>query len=80
LQIVAGCFEKKKEVSMKSFVEAFGNLLTREQIKSLIYKLEDEKLLIKIKANKYTHYILNKENIDIQYNIYGQFIEKLSEH
>jgi ATP-dependent DNA helicase RecG len=78
LQIVADCFEKAKEVSMKSFVEAFGNLLTREQIKTLIYKLEDEKLLIKIKANKYTHYILNKENIDIQHNIYGQFIEKLS--
>ncbi|MDR1342496.1 MAG: putative DNA binding domain-containing protein [Prevotellaceae bacterium] len=79
LQIVAGCFEKAKEVSMKNFVDAFGSLLTREQIKTLIYKLENEKLLIKIQANKYTHYILNNRKIDIQHNIYGQFIEKLSD-
>lgn len=44
LQIVAGCFEKAKEVSMKNFVDAFGSLLIREQIKSLIYRLEKGKV------------------------------------
>ena len=36
LQIIAGCFERAKEVSMKDFVDAFDKLLTREQIKILI--------------------------------------------
>jgi len=79
LQIVAGCFEKTKEVSMKDFVDAFDKLLTREQVKTLIYKLEDEKLLIKIKAQKYTRYILNNEKIDTKQNIYRQLIEQLSD-
>ena len=78
LKIVAGCFEKAKEVSMKDFVDAFENLLTREQVKTLIYKLEGEKLLIKIKAQKYTRYTLNNEKINIQYNLQRQFIENLS--
>ena len=78
LQIVADCFEKATEVSMKSFVDAFDGLLTREQVKTLIYKLEDVGLLIKIKAQKYTRYALNLEEIDIQQDIYGQFIEKIS--
>ncbi|MDR1582330.1 MAG: AAA family ATPase, partial [Prevotellaceae bacterium] len=79
LQTVAGCFEKAKEVSMRDFVAAFENQLSRGQIKYLILKLEDEKLLTRIKAQKYTHYILNKEKINIQHNIYEQFMEKLSE-
>jgi hypothetical protein len=33
---VAGCFEKAKEVSMKDFVDAFENQLSRGQIKYLI--------------------------------------------
>ena len=56
---MGGCFEKAKEVSMKDFVDTFDKLLTREQVKRLIYKLENEKLLLKIKAQKYTRYILN---------------------
>jgi ATP-dependent DNA helicase RecG len=80
LQIVAGCFEKATEVSMKEFVDAFDGLLTREQIKTLIYKLEDENLLKKMKAQKYTRYILNIEVVDIQQNVYGQLIEKLSDY
>jgi len=63
---------------MKEFVDAFESLLTREQVKTLIYKLENEKLLIKIKAQKYTRYAINVEEIDIQQDIYRQFIEKLS--
>ena len=78
LQIVASCFEKATEISMKEFVKAFENILTREQVKTLIYKLEDESLLSKIKAQKYTRYVLNIEQIDILQNIFGQFIEKLS--
>jgi ATP-dependent DNA helicase RecG len=78
LQIVASCFEKAKEVYMKDFVDAFDNQLSRGQIKFLILKLEAGKLLTKIKAQKYTHYILNDEIINVQHNIYTQFIEILS--
>ena len=75
---MAGCFEKAKEVSIKDFVSAFEDLLTREQVKTLIYKLEEDNMLIKIKAQKYTRYTLNKDKIDIQYDIQRQFIENLS--
>ncbi|MDR2474064.1 MAG: hypothetical protein LBD53_11025 [Tannerella sp.] len=78
LQIIAGCFEKKKEVFMKDFVEVFHNQLSRAQVKFLILKLENDKLLTKIKAQKYTHYILN-EKINMQRNVYEQFVENLSE-
>jgi hypothetical protein len=78
LQIVAGCFEKKKEVFMKDFVDAFHNQLSRAQVKFLILKLETDKLLTKIKAQKYTHYILN-EKMSMQRNVYEQFVENLSE-
>ncbi|MDR3220039.1 MAG: hypothetical protein LBU22_13890 [Dysgonamonadaceae bacterium] len=78
LQIVAGCFEKAKEVYMKDFVDAFNNQLSHGQIKFLILKLETDKLPTKIKAQKYTDYVLNNEIINIQHNIYTQFIEILS--
>jgi ATP-dependent DNA helicase RecG len=78
LQIVADCFEKANEVSMKDFVNAFEKSLTREQVKTLIYKLENEKLLKKIEAQKYTRYTLNNKKIDIQQNIHRQLIENLS--
>jgi ATP-dependent DNA helicase RecG len=79
LQIIAGCFEREKEVSMKYFVDTFDEILTREQIKILIYKLESEGLLTKIKAQKYTRYMLNNEKIDIRQDIYRQIIEQLSD-
>ena len=79
LQIVAGCFEKTKEVFMKDFVEAFDNQLSREQVRHLITKLEAEKLLIAIKAQKYTRYVLNHEVINSDENIYNQFVKRLSE-
>jgi ATP-dependent DNA helicase RecG len=78
LQIVAGCFEKKKEVFMKDFVDVFHNQLSRAQVKFLILKLETDKILTKIKAQKYTHYILN-EKMSMQRNVYEQFVENLSE-
>lgn len=59
LQIVAGCFEKAKEVSMKNFVDAFGSLLTREQIKSLIYRLEKDKLIERKGGGRSIRYNLN---------------------
>jgi ATP-dependent DNA helicase RecG len=77
LQIVTGCFEKAKEVSMKNFVEAFDNLLTREQIKTLIYKLEDEKLVEKTGGGRSIKYVLNK-TIHLESNIFEQFTKKLS--
>jgi ATP-dependent DNA helicase RecG len=79
LQVVAGCFEKSKEVSMKDFVDAFNEILTREQTKILIYKLEREGLLTKIKAQKYTRYMLNNAKTDIQQDIYRQIIKRLSD-
>ena len=79
LQIVASCFEKAKEVSMKDFVDAFENLLTREQVRYLIAKLEEEKLLKIIKAQKYTRYTLNYDVIGLNDNIHSQFLKILSE-
>jgi ATP-dependent DNA helicase RecG len=72
LQIVAGCFDKAKEVSMKDFVKAFDNLLTREQIKSLIYKLENDGLIITKGQGRWTIYKLS-EKIDAGQNILKQF-------
>jgi len=72
LQIVAGCFEKAKEVSMKHFVDAFDNLLTREQIKSLIYKLENAGLIITRGQGRWTIYELS-EKIDVGQSILRQF-------
>jgi hypothetical protein len=74
---VAGCFEKTKGVLMKNFVEAFENLLTREQIKSLIYKLEGEKLVEKTGGGRSIKYILNK-TLHLESNIFEQFTEELS--
>ncbi|MDR0828959.1 MAG: hypothetical protein LBN95_02460, partial [Prevotellaceae bacterium] len=72
LQTVAGCFEKAKEVYMKDFVVAFKDLLTREQIKRLIYKLEHEKLIIANGYGRWTIYKLS-EKIDNSRNILIQF-------
>ena len=72
MQIVAGCFEKAKEVSMKNFVDAFEKLLTREQIKTLIYKLEEDGIIIKDGLGRWTIYKLSKGINDGQ-NILEQF-------
>jgi len=72
LQIVAGCFEKAKEVSMKDFVAIFDMILTREQVKSLIYKLEEAKLIEKSGLGRWTIYKLS-EHIDYRQNIIRQF-------
>ena len=78
LQTVAGCFEKAKEVSMKDFVDAFVNQLSREQVRHLITKLETEKLLTVIKAQKYTRYVLNEDIIGTKENIFTHFVERLT--
>ena len=77
LQIVAGCFEKASEISMKEFVDAFGNQLSRGQIKYLILKLEEEKLIERLGFGRTTLYKLNRK-INIEQNITSQFIEFLS--
>ena len=76
LQIVAACFEKAKEVSMKDFVEAFDNQLSRSQIKYLIDKLEEEKLIEKLGFGRTTLYRLNRK-INAEQNITAQSIELL---
>jgi ATP-dependent DNA helicase RecG len=72
LQVVAGCFEKAKEVSMKNFVDAFDNQLSRGQIKYLILKLEEDGLIIKEGLGRWSVYKLS-EKIDDRQNILKQF-------
>ena len=72
LQIAAECFEKTKVVSMKDFVDAFDKLLTREQVKSFIYKLEEDKLIVKSGHGRWTLYKLS-EHIDYRLEIIKQF-------
>jgi ATP-dependent DNA helicase RecG len=72
LQVVAGCFEKATEVSMKEFVDAFDNQLSRGQIKYLILKLETEGLIVKEGLGRWSIYKLS-EKIDNKQNILKQF-------
>ncbi|MDR2652590.1 MAG: putative DNA binding domain-containing protein [Prevotellaceae bacterium] len=72
LQVVAGCFEKAKEVSMKNFVDAFDNQLTREQIRCLISKMEEETLISKSGSGRWTIYFVGNK-IDSNQNIFEQF-------
>jgi hypothetical protein len=76
LQIVAECFEKEKEVSMKNFVDAFGNLLTREQTKSLVYKLVNDKLIERKGGGRSIRYNLNS-GIKIDENILEQLADRI---
>ena len=78
LQIVAGCFEKAKEVFMKDFVDAFNKLLTREQIRYIVSKMEDDLLISKSGNGRWTKYHTNKQ-IDVNRNIFEQFAELLSQ-
>ena len=77
LQIIAGCFEKNKEVSMKEFVEAFDKLLTREQVKTLIYRLEKKEIIEKKGGGRSVKYNLGKR-INNNQIIFRQLIEILS--
>jgi ATP-dependent DNA helicase RecG len=76
LQVIAGCFEKAKEVSMKDFVAAFENQLSRGQIKYLILKLEDDKLIEKKGGGRSIKYHLNS-NINERGDIARQFVEAI---
>jgi len=76
LQIVAGCFQQAKEVSMKDFVDAFDNQLSRGQIKYLILKLENDRLIEKKGGGRSIKYNLNSK-IDERKNITQQFIESI---
>ena len=60
LQIIAGCFEKAKEVSMRDFVDAFDGFLTREQVRYLAAKMEDDLLVSKDTNGRWTKYSGNK--------------------
>ena len=71
LQIIAGCFEKAAAVSMKKFVDAFGNQLSRGQIKYLVQKLEEERLIVKEGLGRWSNYKLS-EKIDNGKNIFNQ--------
>ena len=76
LQIIAGCFEKANEVSMKDFVMAFGTLLTRGQIKYMMLKLENDKLVEKKGGGRSIKYKLSSI-INKQDSIIRQFIETI---
>jgi ATP-dependent DNA helicase RecG len=77
LQIIAGCFEKANNVVMSDFVDAFGNNLSRMQVKYLISKLEEERLIVKSGLGRHTQYNVDA-NIDASKNILEQFIDRLS--
>ena len=77
LQIIAGCFENAKEVSMIVFVDAFENLLTREQVRYLISKMEEDNLISKRGNGCWTYSFLNNQ-IDVKQNIPEQFTKILS--
>jgi ATP-dependent DNA helicase RecG len=77
LQIIAGCFEKSKEISMKEFVEAFGNQLSREQIRYLVSKLEDNQLVERVGGGRSVKYRLNA-NGDMGKTVFELFNEILS--
>ena len=72
LQIIASCFEKAGKISMKDFVYAFENQLSRGQIKYLILKLEKEGLIVKEGLGRWAVYKLS-EIIDNRQNILQQF-------
>jgi ATP-dependent DNA helicase RecG len=76
LQIVAGCFKKAKEVSMKDFVAAFEAQLSRGQVKYLILKLESDNLIEKKGRGRSIKYHLNSK-IDEKGDIAIQFIESI---
>jgi hypothetical protein len=76
LQIVARCFEKAKEVAMKDFVDAFDKLLTREQIRYLISKMEEDALISKSGNGRWTVYYVNNQ-INATQNIFEQFSKTL---
>ena len=61
---------------MKIFVDAFGKLLSRGQIKYLIIKLENDKLIEHTGTGRNTLYCLNK-GIDTKQDIIVQFVEHL---
>ena len=71
-------FKEAKEVSMKDFVDAFNNQLTREQVKTLIYKLENERLIEKSGGGRSIKYTLNRI-IHLESSIFEQFTTKLSQ-
>ena len=77
LQIIAGCFEKATEISMKEFVDAFDNQLSREQIRYLISKLEEDKLVERLGGGRSIKYRLNK-NRENGKTVFEFFIEVLS--
>jgi hypothetical protein len=54
------------------FIDAFGNQLTRGQIKYLILKLEEKNLIVKDGLGRWAVYKLSKK-IDISQNILQQF-------
>ena len=64
LQIVAACFEKAKEVSMKDFVEAFDGILTREQIRYLISRLEENQLIERLGGRSIKYRFNKNKNIE----------------
>jgi ATP-dependent DNA helicase RecG len=77
LQIVVNCFEKAKKIVMSNFVDAFNNILSRDQVRYFISKLETEQLIQKDGVGRNTLYKLHK-SINPQENIFIQFVNRLS--
>ena len=63
---------------MKDFVDAFDNLLTREQIRYLVSKMEENALISKGGSGRWTRYYVN-QRIEFGRNIFEQFTKILSQ-
>ena len=72
LKVVAGCFEKAQEVSMKEFVDVFDNQLSKEQIRYLISKLEENLLIERVGGGRSVKYRLNRNN-NIEKSVFEYF-------
>ena len=78
LKTITKCFENEKEVSMMDFVEAFRNKLSREQVRYLVSKLEDNELIVRLGGGRSIKYQIGK-NRDIEKTVFEYFNEKLSQ-
>ena len=67
ISMIADSFAKNEYISMKDFTEMFENKLKRTQVRYMIEKLVNDKILSTIGEGKSTKYELNIDKRDNQY-------------
>ena len=78
ISMIADSFEKNEYISMKDFTEIFDNKLKRTQVRYMIEKLVNDKILSTIGEGKSTKYELNIDKRDNQ-NYFDLIKNKLIE-